>query len=520
MVSSELNHEDEELMKSRTLMLATVALLTALARPVQLAAQHTRYKLIDLGTFGGPASSFNSGGGMLNSQGFGVGASETPVPDPSNANGFPCGPGSFVYHAFEWQNGVVVDLRTLPGTANCSNANWINARGNIAGNSEIRKIDPVLGVKEIRAVLWKQGQIMDLGTLGGNESTAISVNNRDQVVGFALNTVPDPLSLFFGPTETRAFLWQNGVMQDLGTLGGPDALPFAINERGQVAGVSYTNSTVNPTTGMPTVDPFLWDHGRMIDIGTLGGTVGGPGAQGNVMINNRGQVIGTSNLAGDQVTHAFVWQNGVLTDLGTLGGDNSFPLWINDAGDIVGEADLLGSDVTHLHHAFLWKNGVMTDLGTLGSTSHAEGINSKSQVVGRSRIGAVDNPHQHAFLWENGGPMIDLNTLIPANSSLELRDALYINDRGEIAGAGVLPGCENVGDPGPPEPCGHAYLLIPVGQDDAEVTTAAAQNTLALVISSATTSTQARPTPNQTPAAWRGRLAQRYHILGLGTPKD
>jgi len=115
--------------------------------------------------------------------------------------------------------------------------------------------------------------------------------------------------------------------------------------------------------------------------------------------------------------------------------------------------------------------------------------------------------------------MIDLNTLIPANSSLELQDALYINDRGEIAGAGAPPGCENVGNPGPPEPCGHAYVLIPVGQDDAEVTTAAGQSNPPVAINNPTTSTQTRPTPSGI-AAWRARLAQWYHIPGLGAPKD
>jgi hypothetical protein len=225
-------------MKSRTLMCITATtLFAALAIAVQLRlaaqeqpatqqalstqagqAQHVRYKLVDLGTFGGPASSLNAGGGMLNSQGFGVGASETSTPDQPDSNGFPCGPGGFIYHAFERQNGVVVDLGTLPGTPNCSNAGWINARGDIAGNSEISAVDPVLGIKEIRAVLWRNGEISDLGTLGGNQSTSGSINNRDQVIGFALNSVPDPFSLSFGPTQTRAFLWQDGVMHDLGTL--------------------------------------------------------------------------------------------------------------------------------------------------------------------------------------------------------------------------------------------------------------------------------------------------------------
>jgi len=112
-----------------------------------------------------------------------------------------------------------------------------------------------------------------------------------------------------------------------------------------------------------------------------------------------------------------------------------------------------------LHNAFHWKNGVMTDLGNLGRTSAAHAINSKGQVVGASRVSLA--PRQtSAFLWEKGGPMIDLNTLIPANSSLHLVFAEHINDRGEISGTGVPPGV-SVDDV---ETLGHAFLLIPVGE--------------------------------------------------------
>jgi probable HAF family extracellular repeat protein len=189
----------------------------------------------------------------------------------------------------------------------------------------------------------------------------------------------------------------------------------------------------------------------MIDLGILGGTCGFPNA-----LNNRGQVVGDSYVAGDLVYHPFLWDRGVLTDLGTLGGDNGEALWLDDAGEAIGQADLPGSVI---HHGFLWRNGVMTDLGTLGSTSFAEAINAKGQVVGRSRIGAPTSPLQHAFLWAHGGPMIDLNTLISANSSLLLVDAAYINDRGEIAGHGLTAKNEN-----------HAFLLIPCNTDhgDAE----------------------------------------------------
>jgi len=192
----------------------------------------------------------------------------------------------------------------------------------------------------------------------------------------------------------------------------------------------------------------------MIDLGSLGGTlsaVDGP----TILLNNRGQVAGTSTLAGDTTYHPFLWEHGVMRDLGTLGGDTGFVTWISDAGDVMGTADLPGSPGNQSHHAFLWRNGVMTDLGSLGTSSHAEGMNSHGQIVGRYRIADLDNPRQHAFLWENNGPMVDLNTLIPPNSGLELGEGGNINNSGEIAGRGFPAGCDDI------DACGHAFLLIP-----------------------------------------------------------
>jgi probable HAF family extracellular repeat protein len=78
------------------------------------------------------------------------------------------------------------------------------------------------------------GRIQNLGALGGNESFAVAINNRGQVTGVAENDATDALSWLGGGTEAHAFLWQRGVMRDLGTLGGPDSWGYYVNDKGQV----------------------------------------------------------------------------------------------------------------------------------------------------------------------------------------------------------------------------------------------------------------------------------------------
>jgi probable HAF family extracellular repeat protein len=406
----------------------TAMLLAFAGAGVAHAGTRYPYTLIDPGTFGGPSSYLDEPGVPLTTQGTLVGAADTSTPDSSSSS---C-PSNFCdgyeQHGFTWSDGKLTDLAPLPGF-NDSNVYELNNHG-VAAGSSISGLDPTTLFTEGQATIWPNGQAISLGTLpGGTRSFAQDINDRGQVAGMSSNGTPDPLSFFEWGTQTRAFIWKNGVMTDLGTLGGPDTIQNNMNEQGQVAGWSYTNDIVNATTGLPTVDPFLWENGHMRDLGSLGGTFGVVN-----WLNDRGEVAGQSDLPGDQSFAPFLWDGRRMIDLGTLGGDFGSATSVNQRGDVAGWSALPGDQS---FDGFLWRHGKMIDLPPAGGAPSAfpNSINDLDQVVGNEND--ADGNEIIAALW-SGSHGYDLNTLVAPNH-MQMISADYINDQGDIVGHGVLP---------------------------------------------------------------------------------
>ena len=269
-------------------------------------------------------------------------------------------------------------------------------------------------------------EVIDLGTLGGNESQAWGINEQGEVVG----------SSETGDGSVHAFRYSKGTMRDLGTLGGRTSIARGINNRGQVVGYSETQSG--------NTHAFLYD-GVMQDLGTLRG--GNSFAYG---INSQGQVVGGSTITKEgrpvyregagYVFRAFLYSNGAMRDLGTLAGRDetlAVAYGINDRGQVVGYSEIpLDTSIGVAgYHAFLYSDGSMRDLGTLRGNfgwqsnvkikssyekrSVAYGINEQGEVVGYSVVAATDpggsflTPERsyhsdHAFIYQGYG-MRDLN---------------------------------------------------------------------------------------------------------------
>jgi probable HAF family extracellular repeat protein len=184
-------------MKSRfSNCITVICLFTILEIPPQLDAQdhharHHKYKLIDMGTFGGPGGGIeNPGSPTLNRRGALVGISDTAMTDPFSPN---CFLDCNVELSWVWQDGALIQLSSLPGgSSNLALA--INERGQIAGISQNGAVDPLTGWPEANAVLWQDGGITNLETLGGTQSIANGVNDQGQAVGAALNATSDPFA--------------------------------------------------------------------------------------------------------------------------------------------------------------------------------------------------------------------------------------------------------------------------------------------------------------------------------------
>jgi hypothetical protein len=166
------------------------------------------------------------GSKLLNNEGVVSSYADTTTPDPLAAD-FCYIPDCLVAHAFRWSHGVMTDLGAVDDRYG-SAAGSLNDWGWSVGQSETGVIDPTFDFPLFHTVLWRGRSLVDIGTIpGGTTSIGISINNAGQVVGFGNNSVPDPFAGSFFPStkQIRTFLWQDGKLEDIGTLGGPDSLP-------------------------------------------------------------------------------------------------------------------------------------------------------------------------------------------------------------------------------------------------------------------------------------------------------
>jgi probable HAF family extracellular repeat protein len=254
--------------------------------------------------------------------------------------------------------------------------------------------------------LWQDGKMTVLPTLGGNNGGVSAINKQGEAAGLAENSTSDPNCPLPQIFDFEAVVWgpKRGQVRELRPLPG-DSVGFAfwINDRGEVVGTSGSCANTLPNGVVVGPHAVLWERdGTPVDLGNLGGSVNTSlVAVGNraIGINNRGQVVGGSALPGNTTAHAFLWtrETHKMRDLGTLDGDtNAGALSINDSGDVVGVSNDASGDA----RAFLWRNGVMTDLNTLAPESplyllFAAGINSRGEISG---FGATEAGDIHAFL--------------------------------------------------------------------------------------------------------------------------
>jgi probable HAF family extracellular repeat protein len=278
--------------------------------------------------------------------------------------------------------------------------------------SAINNAGQMTGVMRVpggsHAFLATDGDVRDLGALGGTRSFGYGLSDNGMVTGDAA-----PVN---GPGH--AFLYANGTMRDLGTLPGvSSSIGLSINNDGQVTGSATTRT--NQTHAM------LAGYGGMRDLGTLGGNFSY-----GIGINNAGHVVGASTFGGDESQrHAFFYHDGMMADLGGLGGIDSFAQGINDRDQIIGAV----VDTREVAHSFIYTDGVVSMLGDFGGRyTGTWDINNLGEVVGYSTF-TDDINSRHGFLYTDG-KMLDINAMIDPALGWTVATAIGINDSRQILG--------------------------------------------------------------------------------------
>lgn len=355
--------------------------LAALAGLVPAEAQNTRYTIQDLGVvgtnFNQPGQPFVISNGGWVSGGAGVGAAE---------------------HAVHWHGGKMFDIGN-PGLGGNSISFGVNDLVQAVGEAEdtathLSTTEDFCGFQAMGystsptpcvPFLWKEGRMLPLKTLGGVNGVANQINVFGAVAGYAEKSTVDPGCPAPQTYQFKPAIWFADWVQELPTGSDPDGVAFSINDLGQAVGTAGTCAPFSPIWlfNLAPAHALLWQNGRAINLGNLGGALNNLAHD----INNLGQVVGGSDLAGDETSHAFLWTVATkMQDLGTVSGDFwSVALGINDLGQVVGAS--ANADFSVLR-AFVRQNGKLVDLNSrvAGSTSlyleTACSINLQGQIIG------------------------------------------------------------------------------------------------------------------------------------------
>ncbi len=348
----------------------------------------------------------------------------------------------------------VSNLATLGGTS--SGGNSINNQTWVAGYSRLA------GNQSRHATLWRNGSLLDLGTLGGPNSS-VTWNVKDTsgvIVGISQTATPEPLgeywssAAFYGPPYNIGFInlgfvWEQNQVRGLPTFpGGNNGFATGANNLRQVIGWAengvHDGACVSPQ--LLQFRPAMWTLGppdQIQDLPLIPGDTSGAATA----INDNGQIVGISGICDQAVgrhtaRHAVLWENGGVTDLGNLGAQWwNTPTAINQRGDVVGfdgDPAFVEGDIVH---AFMWtrEDGIRHLKPLQGRSpkhvdSEAYGINEARQVVGIScDANFVDC---RAVIWDHGNTPTDLNEL-KGSYSARLESAKDINDNGEITGRAI-----------------------------------------------------------------------------------
>jgi probable HAF family extracellular repeat protein len=366
--------------------------------------------------------------------------------------------GSFS-NAFAQQSYKITDLGVNNSKDNFSMAMGLNNQGwaeNMDGTVNPPENSLFTSVSRGRAVISIYGFNIDLGTLGKPGANSWinwgGINDRGEAVGMSETAVLDPNGediCGFGTFLTCVpFLWRDGQMSALPTVGGNNGQASAINNRGEAVGFAETADADPTCPPSPAEVPVLWDKGQAHALPLVGTDPDGFAFG----INDRGEAVGYSGNC-FFATHAVVWKNNTAVVLQDLGGTKSNVAYvINNLGQIAGK--VRSADGT-TYVAALWQpDGTLTNLGILPGdfAAFATGINDRGQVVGNNFDSNFN--WSHGFLWQND-VMTDLNALIPEDSGLFIISASNINERGQISGMATVQTGPHAGDI-------HAFLLTPV----------------------------------------------------------